>query len=123
MNQVFINNLVKLDNLAYKNYKNKEWNALIRNSLRIRFFDSNISHEIKEILSKEPSIAKSLLNIDRYIFIKALIITGYDLPLSQSNIIFFINRVFIRNEKLLLLENDTLQLYYDKMDFHSVECH
>jgi len=109
-----------LNDLAYRNYKNKEWNALIRNSLRIRFLDSELSNEIKEIFSREPTIGKAVLNIDRYVFLKALIRTGYDLPLSQSNIIFFINRVFIKNENLLRLENDTMRLYYDKMDFSSI---
>jgi hypothetical protein len=110
-----------LNDLAYRNYKNKEWNALIRNSLRIRFLDSDISNEIKELFSKEPAIGKTVLNVDRYLFLKALIKTGYDLPLSQSNIIFFINRVFINSDGLFRLENDTLRLYFDKMDFSSID--
>jgi ppGpp synthetase/RelA/SpoT-type nucleotidyltranferase len=112
-----------INDLAYRNYKNKEWNALIRNSLRIRFLDSDLSNEIKDIFSKDPIIGRTVLNIDRYLFLKALIRTGYDLPLSQSNIIFFINRVFIRNDNLMRLENDTLRLYFDKMDISSINGH
>ena len=103
------------NDLSYLNYKNREWNALVRNTLRLRFVDSNLPTELLELITNEPSIGKSILNLERTKFLQVIINSGYDLPITQANIVFFINRAFIKNDALTALENETLKFYFDRL--------
>lgn len=75
------------DDLAYKNYKNKEWVEMIQNKFRIHLTDKIISEEIKNYLDNNKDVAKKIFKSNRYKVIKGL---SGNIPFSCESIIYYI---------------------------------
>lgn len=56
--------------LAYKNFKSKEWDAMIRNHFRLRFNESKLSEDFVDYLNNNLDIAKECFKIERGDLIK-----------------------------------------------------
>lgn len=95
---------------AYMHYKNKEWEAMLRNQLRIRFDHKQLGSEIITILNSKPETAKNLFRVDRQFLLQILSDDGkLPLPLTMDNVLFVINGFFMKDDDLLCMTPDYIK--------------
>lgn len=83
-------------------YKNKEWEAMLRNQLRIRLDHKQLGSKIIAVLNSKPETAKNLFRVDRQSLLQLLSDEGKrPLPLTMDNVVFVINKYYIRDDELL----------------------
>lgn len=75
------------DDLAYRHYKNKQWEAMLHASLKMRVAP-NLSDPISSIIDKNPYIAKGLLRINRPKLFRTLSNIAPKVPVTLDNIVF-----------------------------------
>lgn len=108
MEQVF-------SSIAYKNYKKKQWKVMIFNHFKLKFESINLSVALKNILQKEPDIAKALLKQKRETIIMCILNYPIRFPISMDNIVWLTNRLSIHNEEIINLENSEIKKVLDKI--------
>jgi putative GTP pyrophosphokinase len=96
------------DELAYKKYKEKDWNSFFRNVLRIRFEDLTFSTPVLEVFDT-TTLAKELLKLERTDLISGLIAVKSNIPLKMDNVLLIINRAAIQNPQIIALENTVMK--------------
>lgn len=94
--------------LAYKHFKNKNWEGLIRNKFRLRFQLIPLKENIKEILDKEPDIGKAIFKMERVSSLMKLYEIDLTLPVNMNNLLLLLNGLIIKNERLLALTPDVI---------------
>jgi ppGpp synthetase/RelA/SpoT-type nucleotidyltranferase len=99
--------------LAYKHYINKNWEALIRNKFRLKFQLSPLLPEIITIMNNDSKFCKYLVKINRIEILTQLSSIDLSLPVTLNNIIFLINTLYYRHEEILKL---TPQLILDEFE-------
>lgn len=99
-----------LHTIAYKHYKNKNWEAMIRQHFRIKMIDHKLSNKITDLLNENNELAKSLFKLERNILIEKMYEKKYNEPLTINNIIYFVNAVFAKNEEI---KNITPKLFWE----------
>ncbi|MFV5589873.1 hypothetical protein [Acinetobacter variabilis] len=92
-----------LEDLSYKHYKAKNWEAMLRNKLRIRI--SNPNDPLKEnILSlfndHKSELGKSFYRLNRPKIINQIYANNISLPLTLNNLVYIINELEIKNKDL-----------------------
>ncbi len=88
---------------AYMHYKRKEWEAMLRNQLRIRFESKPLDSSIIAILDSKPETAKNLFRVDRQLLLKNLSNIRFPLPLTMNNVVYVINELFLKVEELSII--------------------
>lgn len=79
------------DDLAYKHYKQKNWQAMLRTKYRLHFEKKSLRDEIVNIFNKDNDVAKSLFKADRkQIFLK-IISSGYKMKPTFDNLVYVVN--------------------------------
>ena len=86
--------------LAFKHYKGKNWEGLIRNKFRLKFQLSALDEKLKEILSNNNSIGKQIFKIDRKELLFRISSLEISLPVNLNNILYLINKFFIRDQDI-----------------------
>lgn len=99
-----------LEEVAYKHYKQRNWEAMLRQKLRLRIQEFNLGDEIKEIFDADIELAKKFFRVDREELLSEMYNKGFDYPLNLKNLVWFANIVFIRNEAIL---NTTPEMFVD----------
>lgn len=79
--------------MAYKNYKNKDWRAMLQNHFRIKFMADSLSQDIKEIFTNNPDLAKFILKYEKSKLSDLLFHANRSFPLKMDNIIHLINEM------------------------------
>lgn len=92
-----------LEAVAYRQYKERNWEAMFRQKLRLRIHDFSLGEELCNIFNTDTESAKSFFRIDRDKLIYQLYKQEYSYPLNLKNLVYFANVVFIKNEKILNL--------------------
>lgn len=92
-----------LEDVAYKHYKQQNWEAMFRQKLRLRIQDFNLGEEINQLFNSNIELAKKFFRVDRKNLITELYKKGFDYPLTLKNIVLFINTVFVRDANILEL--------------------
>lgn len=105
-NDIALKNL--FNELAYKHFKNKNWEGLLRNKFRLRFQLNPLKEEIKTVLNKELEIGKDLIKIERETFLLKLYELDITLPVNMNNLIFLLNALVIKNKALLSITPDII---------------
>ena len=101
--------------IAYKNYRNKEWAAMLRNHLRLHTLDLELSENIVNVLNENIELAKCIFRIDRKNIIDKLLNFGMAYPLKMDNLVFLINRLLQNPSKELKdMENGIIKGLLDK---------
>lgn len=78
-----------LDNLSYENYKNKEWEYMIRNKYRLHLGSDNLSEKFINILNEEKNgFAKKVFRSDREKVINEF---RKGIPINLNNLIFIVS--------------------------------
>ena len=86
--------------LAYQHFKEKNWEAMLRNKYRLKFQSTALKNELKQLLNDNPTIAKQLLKADRINVINELSKFEISFPMNFTNIIYFINHIELKNNKI-----------------------
>lgn len=93
------------DNMAYKNFKRKDWSAMLRNKLCIRFDDDELSRNISGILDvNESRLGKEFFKFPRAEVFELLKELPGRMPRKMDNIVFLLNRATINNQEIRNLE-------------------
>lgn len=90
------------DDLSYRHYKANEWVPMVRTKFRLRAQDG-ASGDILEILNQDQDLAKKIFRIDREAFLKRILKSKYDFPITVGNIILAVNALYIKDQRLLKL--------------------
>lgn len=105
-----------LDQLAYQKYRAGDWDAMLRNHLRIRMDDSRLSKEICTLFNSNQNLAKDFFRVDREILLLHLsnpqIIS---FPKNLSNIVFLINELIINNPELSEITPNIIRDHIEKV--------
>lgn len=92
-----------LEDLTYKHYKAKNWEAMLRNKLRIRISNSTIllNSDILDLLNNDSNgLGKSLYRVNRQVILNIIYEKNLSIPLNLNNLVFLINELFIKNKEL-----------------------
>lgn len=101
--------------IAYKNYQQCEWSAMLRNHLKLHTVDLHLPDVLNEILNNDHNLAKELFRVNRKKVINILLNLKIRYPLKMENIVFLINRMLdVPSEKLKEKENDVICSILDK---------
>ncbi|WP_226684264.1 RelA/SpoT domain-containing protein [Shewanella indica] len=88
------------DELAYGHYKNKSWESMLRQKLRLRTENSYLSSDISKIFNEEPDVGKMFYRLDRSSLISMLAKLDWEYPMTIDNIVYLSNLAFIKSEKI-----------------------
>lgn len=91
--------------MAYHNFRQGNYRAMLRNKMRIRFADEDFSPRVSAFLDEHKDVAEQLLQVDRVVFVISMLNSADDMPLTYDNVLFLINKIDIHNEQLAGLEN------------------
>lgn len=105
--------LTLFDRLSYSQYKEKAWDSMLRNKMRLRFADKGMSTEIKDMLSADNELAKKIFRVKRVKVLKSVMEKKFSYPLTYDTVVFLLNRIGVRNKELAALELNVLK---DDMD-------
>ncbi len=95
--------------LAYQHFKEKNWEAMLRNKYRLKFQSFELKNELKQILNDDSNIAKQLLKTDRVDILNKLSKLEVPLPINFNNIIYFVNHIELKNERINELTPDLIK--------------
>lgn len=90
--------------LAYKHYRNHNWQAMLNLKFRIRIDQSKpLSKSITNILDEEGELAKKIFKINRNDILMKMSQSGFYYPLLWDNLLYFINMSCdeMKNKKIL----------------------
>lgn len=107
--------LTLFDKMAYSFYKQRSWTNMIRNKMRIRFFDKSLSNEVCSFLSDNPILAKNLFRVHRNKVISNVINRDFNFPLKYDTVVHLLNRVEVKDKRLADLEPFPLKKELDKL--------
>lgn len=86
------------EQLAYKKYKEKDWDSMIRNKYRLKFSHQRLDEKLSRILSRNPKLAKKILRFER----EKLIYYFADntTPRNCNNVVYIINEIQLHNKSI-----------------------
>ena len=76
------------EDLSYQNYKNKEWDKMLKNKFRLRFNESPLKEEIINLFNTDNRIAKQVFKSNRSGLIENFSSTKK--PFTLDNIVYYI---------------------------------
>lgn len=88
-----------LDGVAYKNYKAKNWESMLRHKFRLRLSNYDLNKKISNIFNKDLNLAKKFFRISREELIHE-IYKKFRYPLTINNIIYLANTVIVKNNDI-----------------------
>lgn len=101
--------LTLFDRLSYLQYKNKAWNSMLRNKMRVRFADKGLSEEICTYLSNNTETAKLLFRANRSVILKSIMEKGFSYPLTYDTVLHLINHIKVKDKILAKYEDNILK--------------
>jgi len=105
-NDIALKNL--FNELAYKHFKSKNWEGLLRNKFRLRFQVVPLKEQIVNILNEDIEIGKELFKMDRETSLIKLYDIDLSLPVNMNNLVLLLNGLIVKNEKLLAITPDVI---------------
>ena len=105
------------DQMAYKKYKTHEWESMLRNKLRLRVNDGQLSNSIVILLNQKPQIAKELLKINRSDMITHLTEDPLSrIPKTLDNLVYIMNLLYIQDEQINNMVPSILMSLFNRMN-------
>lgn len=92
--------------MAYQNLQRGNYRAMLRNKMRIRMKDDRFSPEVEAFLSANPEVARGFIDSNRIVFVLSLLNHKGELNLTFDNVLFLVNRMEMRDERLMALEKE-----------------
>ena len=107
------------DNIAYKNYKSEDWDAMIRNHFCLRFSIDKLPPDIQQVLSNNRcQIGKKIFKSDRNEIVRRLLESPISCIMTTANIVYIINRIYLHEDSLFKLEPSGTKTVLDRMQIH-----
>lgn len=103
------------DKIAYSNYKNKDWDAMIRNHFRIRMPLGMLSDRLSKILTDDKKTAKSILRFERNKLQERLFRFEETYPITKNNIVYLVNRLSAKNKDIIAQEPSVVKNKLDRL--------
>lgn len=107
--------LTLFDKMAYSFYKKRNWTNMIRNKMRLRFFDKGLSDDVSDYLTAHPAIGKSLYKVRRKKVIDYALNNDFQFPLQYDTVVHLLNRVEVQDEGLMGMEKAPLRTVFDNI--------
>lgn len=107
--------LTLFDRISYAQYKEKEWNSMLRNKMRLRFTDKGLSQDVINLLSDNHELAKRLFRTKRSKILKQVMEKKFSYPLTYDTVIHLLNRMDVKDKTLAALEVPILKSDMDLM--------
>lgn len=101
------------DELAYKHYKRKNWEAMIRTKFRLHFVHEPLDVQLINILNEKPSLAKDLYKYERKSFLKKIILSGLRMKVSFDNMVYALNYLKFNDPDISKLLPENLKIDFD----------
>lgn len=89
-----------LHQMAYHQYREKQWISMLKNVLLIRINDCNDMEQIIRCMDDNPELAKAFFRMNRTEFLLKLSGLKNGIPLRLVNIVYLINAWEIHNEEI-----------------------
>ncbi|MGS2760990.1 hypothetical protein [Sinomicrobium sp. M5D2P9] len=109
-NDIALKNL--FNELSYQHFKSKNWEALLRNKFRLQFQLSSLNSDLIDTLNKNNYIGKQILKIDRTTFLLKMSNLDLSLPMNFNNLLYLLNVIELKNEKLLEVTPELIRTTY-----------
>ena len=103
-----------IEGIAYKNYKSKEWDAMIRNHFRLRFNESTLPQEYVGLLNTNLNVARKCFRLERADLINWLWELTTPIPLSTEMVLCILNRKALHVPEIQDLEKETTKIIFDR---------
>lgn len=107
--------LTLFDKMSYSFYKKRNWTNMIRNKMRLRFFDKGLSDGVSDYLTEHPTVGKSLYRVRRKKVIDYALNSDFQFPLQYDTVVHLLNRVEVQDEGLMKMEKAPLRDALDNM--------
>lgn len=104
-----------IDGIAYKNYKNESWDAMIRNHFRLRFAEPRLSEKFNHILSENKNLAKKMLQQSRSELISWLWEQKRNIAITTDLVLCLVNRKKFHVQVIYDNEPIAIKVYLDSM--------
>lgn len=92
------------DDMAYRNLRQGNFRAMLRNKMRLRIKDDDFSPKVNDLLQAYPELAEKAYDVERLIILLTMLNHSLPLQLTYDNLLFLMNRIEINNPLLLELE-------------------
>ena len=109
---------VVFSNMAYKNYKEKEWVPMLRNHFRMRFVQQELATSIDTFLNDNNNVAKEFLRYKSSNLQEKLFNLPITFPLTINNLIFLLNRLTCNSKEICSEEPDVIRKKLDKLSIN-----
>lgn len=100
--------------MAYQNFKQGNYRAMLRNKMRIRLTSDNFSPAVSNFLNNHREVAHRFIETDRVVFVLSLLNHNGHINLSYDNVLFLVNRIEIGDSQLAALENEDTKIQIDR---------
>lgn len=97
------------EDLSYQHYKKQNWEAMLRTKFRLKFIKEHLDEDICEILNQNNDLAKNIFRIDREKTISKIALSKLHIPLSFSNLIYFLNYIELKNPEIENLQPQNIK--------------
>jgi len=101
------------EQLAHRNYKLGNWNAMLRNKFRLRLSPEPLESNLSKILTENQDVAKKIFRVDRQNFLSQIASKRIDLPMTLNNLIYIANLLTIKNQNILNMTPQMIKLEID----------
>lgn len=112
--------LTLFDRLAYAQYREGVWSAMMRNKMRLRFADKGLSPEVFDYLTQHKELAKKLFRVKRSKILKTVMEKKFNYPLTYDTVLHLLNHIEVKNKELANMEDSLLRSDMDLL-FGSIE--
>lgn len=92
-----------INDLAYREYKGKQWSEMLKNKLRIHLADAYLRDEILHLFDRDNELAKQFYRFDRRDLLIHMSGVKNKLPLNANNMVYLINHLFVHSEEIAKL--------------------
>ena len=101
--------------IAYKNYKKKDWAAMLRNHFCLRFVDSKLDDWVIDLFNQDEATPKAFLRFDRGELINNLCKSPIPYRLTMMNVVYLVNRLKKISPVIKDHESSALEFILDKV--------
>lgn len=105
--------------LGYRNYKQKNWEGMLRNKFRLRFQQNPLNQKIINFFNNNNEIAKHIFKLNRTKLLERLFCSQIAIPITFDNIVYILNHIYFKNEYIYSLQSDFIRAEIENnLDMH-----
>ncbi|HHS9686460.1 RelA/SpoT protein [Raoultella ornithinolytica] len=101
------------DELAYKHYKSKNWEPMLRQKFRLRMQTVDLNKDIEKYFDNNINVAKEFYRLLRNTVINDMAVNNFSLPINVNTLIYFCNKFYIKDSAISSM---TPPIYLDEFE-------